>query len=315
MKSNKGKGAADIFYNDELRSAKAEERREQLLVGLDAADFDAQYTQATPTRENRFSFRPSDVATHYLEWAKLTDLCADAPSNGLMEKRGGALIDIDRDALEGRMKMYFDKSVSWKELKGLDTGLTEDAARFDAEKARSKVIAAKSYERSRLIRYALRPFDTRWCYYSEIRPLWNEPRPTLWAQCWEGNSFILTRWNRAKDPEGSPVLFTPCLSDDHIIAPDAVAIPLRLRTSSSAKKKNHQQDSFFADAQTTARSILLVLALISLHLALVILMLILKRLPDHLVSRARHRIRASVSERERRRHTLGLPARPSACVA
>lgn len=50
--------------------------------------------------------------------------------------------------------------------------------------------------------------------------------------------------NRAKDPEGSPMLFTACLSDDHIIAPDAVAIPFQLRASSSPKrKKNEKQDA------------------------------------------------------------------------
>jgi len=38
----------------------------------------------------------------------LTELCAEAPSNGLMEKRAGALIDIDCMALEKRMRDYYD---------------------------------------------------------------------------------------------------------------------------------------------------------------------------------------------------------------
>jgi hypothetical protein len=146
-----------------------------------------------------------------------------------MEKRGSALIDIDRDALEQRMKMYYDPAVSWETLDALDTGLTKNAARFDAKKARAKVQSVEAYQTERLRRYALRPFDNRWCYYSSVRPLWNEPRPKLWAQCWEGNTFVLTRFNAAKDPEGPPISYTPYLSDDHYLSPDAVAIPLRLR--------------------------------------------------------------------------------------
>ena len=35
-----------------------------------------------------------------MTWPKLTELCGASPSNGLMEKRGGALISIDRESLE-----------------------------------------------------------------------------------------------------------------------------------------------------------------------------------------------------------------------
>jgi hypothetical protein len=60
-----------------------------LLASLKTKRFDRQYKKAAPTAANRFSFRPAEVATHYLEWPKLVQLCAEPPSNGLMEKRGG----------------------------------------------------------------------------------------------------------------------------------------------------------------------------------------------------------------------------------
>src|SRR5205085_1835264 len=103
---------------------------------------------------NRYSFRPSEVGAHYLAWPKLTDLCAESPSNGLMEKRGSALIDIDPNALEERMRMYFDQTVDWQTLERLKTGLTKDAARFDASKARDKVREAEGFEPNQLRRYA-----------------------------------------------------------------------------------------------------------------------------------------------------------------
>lgn len=206
------------------------EKRVELLDSLDAKWFETAYARVTPTRENRFSFRPASVADHYMEWPKVVDLCAVPPSNGLMEKRGGALIDIDKDSLAKRMKAYLDPKLDWDQFRALDYGLTEKQARFDPKAARDKIQHLEQFSAGRIVRYCIRPFDTRWCYYTGVRPIWNEPRPALWAQCWKGNRFLLTRFKSAKDPEGPPFYFTQNLSDDHLLAPDAVAIPYQLRT-------------------------------------------------------------------------------------
>ncbi len=226
-----------VLFRDDLNSARAGDRRAALLASLKATKFDRQYEKAAPASANRFSFRPSDVATHYLEWPKLTELCSEPPSNGLMEKRGGALMDFERKPLELRMRRYYDPHVTLEELKAADSPLAENAARFDAKKARAKILAAEKFDPEHLRRYALRPFDVRWCYYSAERPLWNEPRLKLWAQCWKGNAFLLTRMNCSRTPEGAPVCFTTLLCDDHFLTPDAVAIPFRLRAESGAKPK------------------------------------------------------------------------------
>jgi hypothetical protein len=243
-----------VFFRDDLDEARAVDRRAHLLESLNDEGFESHYEEAHPDQTNRFSFRPSDVGAHYQQWPRLLDLCAVQPSNGLMEKRLGALIDVDRGALEQRMQKYYDPSEAWSSLEQLLPGLTTNAARFDAKKARKKVIESEAYEPANLRRYSLRPFDTRWCYYSAVRPLWNEPRPTLWAQCWEGNSFLLTRFNAAKHPEGSPYYFTTLLSDDHLLSPDAVAIPLRLRRIPE-QRTDSAQNHFFADVEFSAPTI------------------------------------------------------------
>jgi hypothetical protein len=226
-----------VLFRDDLNEARAADRRAQMLASLKTKKFDAQYKKVEPSEDNRFSFRPSDVAAHYLDWPALVDLCAEAPSNGLMEKRAGALIDIDHDALERRMRAYCDPNVSWDELKALKTGLTEDAARFDAKKAREKVTDAEDFQPDHLRRYALRPFDSRWCYYSSERPLWNEPRPTLWQQCWEGNSFLMSRPAGVASPEGFPFFYTPLLGDNDFLRGHAYYFPLRLRAPKPKAKK------------------------------------------------------------------------------
>jgi len=159
------------------------------------------------------------------------------PSNGLMEKRGGALIDIDRKPLEKRMRAYFDPDTDWDELKALGCGLTNRRAAYNPRETRRKALAAEGFDRNHIVPYAVRPFDTRWCYYTAVMPVWNRPRPSLWAQCWKGNTFLLTRFNAAKSPEGPPFYFTGCLCDDHLLAPDAVAIPLQLKNGTRLGKR------------------------------------------------------------------------------
>jgi hypothetical protein len=225
-------------------------KRQELLASLNAKDFDAHYEKAYPKVNNRFSFRPSDVASHYLEWPRLTELGA-IKSDGLFEKRGGALIDIDKLNLEKRMIIYYDSSYDWEQLKSLNTGLTKDVARFNAKKARIKVLGAESYDAEHLCRYAIRPFDIRWCYYSAVRPLWNEPRPILWEQSWKGNSFIVSRLKTGKSAKGSPIFFSNILMDGQVISVNPSAIPIFLRPSSKNRKTSKTQDALFENSYTT----------------------------------------------------------------
>jgi hypothetical protein len=234
LRTGKKRKPTVLFRND-LNAARAAERRAALRASLKAKKFDHHYETAAPTLANRFSFRPADVASHYLEWPKLVELCGEPPSNGLMEKRGGALMDFDRRALETRMRQYYDPDVNMEQLKGAGTPLAEDAARFDARKARAKVMAAEGFQPDHLLRYALRPFDTRWCYYSSQRPLWNEPRPRLWAQRWKGNAFLMSRPGGVASPEGVPLFYTPLLGDNDFLRGHAYYFPLRLADATSTR--------------------------------------------------------------------------------
>ena len=239
VKNGKHEKGAEVLFRDDLHAAKAAERRTQLLESLENHPFDSLYERARPSRDNRFSFRPASVDGPYLSWPKLTELCSDPPINGLMEKRGGALIDIDRDDLEKRMRTYYDTRVEWDSLKAMGAMLTSDAARFDARNARSKLLAAETFDHGRIRRYALRPFDHRWSYYSGVRPLWNEPRPSLWAQCWEDNAFLMTRPAGVANPEGPPIFFTKIIGDNDFLRGHAYCFPLRIKRGSTATLRRY----------------------------------------------------------------------------
>ncbi len=213
------------------------DKRAELLSSIEVRRFDRAYTLAKPRPENRFSFRPEEVSEHYVRWPKVVDLCAIPPFNGLMEKRAGALIDIDRAALESRMRDYFDADLPWDEYKARQVALTGNAAGFIPNEARAKVLAAESFDSAKLRRYMLRPFDVRWCYYTQVNPIWNRARPALWAQLWEDNAFLMVRPAGVATPEGTPFCFTRALGDNDALRGHAYYLPLRLRNSDRLEKE------------------------------------------------------------------------------
>jgi hypothetical protein len=249
VKNNQNKGQPEIRFRDDLTAARASERRAQLLESLNDKHSGSHYQLAQPSNKNRYSFQPSKVTPQYRSWPSMVELCHNPPQNGLMEKRRGALLDVDRDALEGRMQAYYNPEVDWDALSSLPTGLTKNAARYNAKKARSKVLAAEEFDPKRLRRYALRPFDTRWCYYTPVRPLWNEPRPVLWEQAREPNAFLMSRPAGVAKPEGAPVFFTRCLGDNDFLRGHAYYFPLRLRIFAAAPaQSSRRQQSLLAGA-------------------------------------------------------------------
>jgi hypothetical protein len=264
-KSGKPQTTASVFYRDDLDNAKAEERRAALLASLDDAQFDSHYQTAEASAQNRYNFRPGNVTVAYGAWPKLTELC-ELRSDGLFEKRGGALIDIDRTPLENRMRMYFDPATSWEGLSAINSGLTENASDYEARKVRDKVVAAEPFNATRLMRYVVRPFDTRWCYHSLVNPLWNRSRPSLYAQLWSGNRFLISRLKQGSSSACSPMYCTSALPDGQLISVNPSAIPFWLREETTADSPNHslfdaQQSSIRANLSAAARNYLASLSL------------------------------------------------------
>lgn len=216
-------------------------KRADLLNSLNVPNINSGYQSLQPVQDNRYSFRPSDVSTDYLGWPRLIDVFEEI-FVGLEECRGGALIDIDKDQLILRMQKYFDQSVDWDSFKSLKTGLTENAAGFDAKDTRDKIILAEKFNSQRLVSYVVRPYDQRWCYYSTYSSLWNRPRPTLYDQYQHGNKFLISRMNTAATPEGVPVYVANALYDKQTINRNPGAFPLVLypKTLKDSKKPKEQ---------------------------------------------------------------------------
>lgn len=228
VKHPKRKGDPVVRFRDDIDDAKAGDRRAHLLISLDNKEFDVHYESSNPQKNNRWSFRPAQTSAKYDSWPTLADLCNETPITGFKENRGFSLIADNRVELETRMRTYFNKARTWDEVSSFGWGFTKDAARFDAPKARKRVLDEEEFNDARLLRYILRPFELKWCYYCPVRPLWNEPRPSLFKHTFAGNSFIVSRPAGVAHPEGVPFYWTKSLGDFDFIRGHSYHIPLRL---------------------------------------------------------------------------------------
>lgn len=229
-------------------------KRADLLTSLDATDFDAAYEVSNPQMDNRWSFRPSDVTGAYMTWPKLTDLCGEPPFNGPVERRAFALISLDRDPLTARMKAYFDKSVSNADVAALHPALMMTGNRIVGPEARVKLLRESAYDESRIVRYPFKPFDLRWCYLDNIRPLFSEPSPQLLSNRFAGNLFLITRDTADKGNEGPPFLLSRFVCDYDCISGHARHFPIWLRKSSGASLPGFDTENTAANISPIVRS-------------------------------------------------------------
>jgi hypothetical protein len=224
-----------------------ETKRKDLLDSLNLKNFEKRYKRAQPNKSNKYSFRPSKISEHYLEWPLLNSLSEISPITGYKENRGFVLIDDNQSALAEKMRQYFDSENSWEYLCSINHKLTKNAARFDAKAARGKVTAIEKYDDDRIKRYLLRPYETKWCYYCPVRPLWNEPRPALFKHNFNGNSFLISRPASVASPEGVPIYFTRAMGDFDCIRGHSYQSPIRICREPSKRKKGDVTNNMFTE--------------------------------------------------------------------
>ena len=215
-------------------------KRADLLQSVDKEDFGKDYERVSPGRSNRYSYRPLAVTPLYEAWPKLVEFCGVTPISGLQEMRHGGLLDINRQALEHRVRTYFDAEADWDTLKSLDSGLTRNAGGYDAKRCRSNAVAREKYDSGNIKPYALYPMDSRWCYYTRVPTLWNRPRPELAVHNWQGNIFVATRRMAERPDEGVPITVTRYLPDYHLLRPNVVAMPIHVQDAPSTTDGDQQ---------------------------------------------------------------------------
>lgn len=175
-------------------------------------------------------FVPLGVRADYGKWAAVADLFAYS-SYGFLTNRDEALVSIDREPLAERMKTYFDKSVSDREISRRAPALMRDTGRFEAKATRDYLLT-KGFESGEIVRLNYRPFDVRWLYWQPETKLVEERRAEFRPHIFEGNRLLaVVRQNRKGYTEPLVVSSFP---SHHLIERGANYFPLYLHQESAA---------------------------------------------------------------------------------
>ncbi|HPO19390.1 MAG TPA: alpha/beta hydrolase [Rubrivivax sp.] len=209
----------------DFHEAPAAQRRSALLSSLDNAAA-PRYVDVVPTVDLGRPFKPALVSSSYLAWPTLPELFPTSYP-GIKTSRDAALVDVDRGALEARLRRYFDPALSDATIAEQMPELMRAGARFDPVATRRQLLTL-GFDSGRIVRHAYRPFDLRWLYWHAETKLLDEKRPDYVPQVFAGNPWLFTT-GRTRKGRPEPAFVTHTATDLNCQDSGARGTPLYLR--------------------------------------------------------------------------------------
>ncbi len=200
-------------------------KRQQLLETA-VQDGKSLYTQITPSLDLGLPFMPDKVNRGYFTWPLLPNLFPES-FPGIKTSRDDVVVDIDRERLVGRMKLYFDAGISHEEMRRISPSAMTSTARFEAEAVRDH-LRTRGFLPRNIVRYCYRPFDVRWVYWEPETKLLDEKRLEYFPHVMEGNTFLFTT-GRTRKSVFEPALLCSVLCDLNAMDSGARGFPLYLK--------------------------------------------------------------------------------------
>ena len=184
---------AEIGFRHLWGQAKPEE-----LIETAEAEPDALYDGLKPVLPLGLPFVRTTVSDDWFDWPALPDLFP-VSFPGVKTSRDGFLVDVDLDRLRARVGDYFDPDVSHEEIARRYPGVMKSTARFDARATRTALVTRGGPHETGFVKFAYRPFDTRWLYWEKDTKLLDEKRANYRPHVFEGNLWIEVREREAKE--------------------------------------------------------------------------------------------------------------------
>ena len=193
------------------------------------------YERVTPSLSMRLQFMPSTVGAGYFDWPSLRTLLPVGFA-GVKTSRDEFLVDVDREVLEQRIQRYFDPKVSDADLAASYPPLMNSSQRYDPAATR-KTLLVSGPAAGKFVRYAYRPFDVRWMYWTPETKLADEKRPEFFV-----NTEIDNRFLTAGERNRMGVFYTPqvidVLGDHHLVESNTAIFPAYVRQDSKNVEPN-----------------------------------------------------------------------------
>jgi Type ISP C-terminal specificity domain/N-6 DNA Methylase len=215
-------------------------RGKRAQLAADAADESAiRYHDVEPPLRLGLPLVPSHVAEDYLFWPALTELFPWS-SPGVQPSRDDLLIDIDREQLANRMRLYFDRSVSGEVMGHIASSSIQSTPRFDAVSVRT-YLQSRGFLAQNVVRYCYRPFDLRWLYWEPETKLLDEKRSSYFRQISPGNVSLAAAQRHRH--EFDPPFVSEWLISRHIDERGANVFPLQVtETNQPGQLAQHALD-------------------------------------------------------------------------
>ncbi len=166
---------------------KREELTETAQVGADVL-----YDSFEPSLPLGLPFVPTAVGARWHEWPSLTDLFPTL-FPGAKTNRDSFLVDIDLHRLKARIDDYFNPNLSHDDIAQRYPVIMNTMRHFDARSTRDTLLRHGGPNETGFVKFAYRPFDTRWLYWEAETKLLNDKRPDYKPHVFDGNIWLVTQ--------------------------------------------------------------------------------------------------------------------------
>ncbi len=174
------------------------------------------YGAVKPSLHLGLPFAELAVNPEWSNWPSLPDLFP-ASFPGVKTSRDSFLVDIDLEQLEKRVSDYFNAELSHGEIARLHPTVMNPAARYDPLAVRDTLLKRdEPHPNSGIIRYAYRPFDSRWLYWEADTKLLDEKRSDFRHNVIDGNLWLSSAQHLRKGSEEPQSCFARDVGSLHL---------------------------------------------------------------------------------------------------
>ncbi len=205
------------------------QRKREELTATAEAEPDSIYDSFDPSLPLGLPFARIAVSNGWHEWPSLPDLIP-VSFPGVKSGRDPFVVDIDLDQLRRRIGDYFNSDLSHDEIERRYPTAMRNPREYNAREVRRILLSGDGLADSGFIRYAYRPFDTRWLYWESREKLVDRPRAEYKPHVFDGNLWLYAVPRLRRDAEEPQVAVTPHMASLHLNEWGASMFPAYLRT-------------------------------------------------------------------------------------
>ena len=184
------------------------------------------YDAIKPVLPLGLPFATVAVNRSWQDWPSLPDLFPTSIP-GVKTSRDSFLTDVDFERLKARIGDYFDPNLSHDEIARRYPSVMNTTAQFNSLAVRRALLSQGGLNKDSFVKYAYRPFDTRWLYWESISGLLDRPRPDYRWHVFQRNRWLV--FQRKARPDSSPPLLISALGDLNQMNSGVYCVPEWLR--------------------------------------------------------------------------------------